>query len=256
MDQIDYWPWIKGGFYVLTASLLLAVVISGSYGQTAAAWAQAIGTIAAIGGAAWIAQGQMRQARAADEAQTHAYVQSIQVELDVLWLTYRQSVGDRLMTLSDGQPFLLDLPVRQDVFKVYPGDAGRLGKIDDAQLRRVIVRAYDHAASLAHALGVAHQLTIASRAPLPDGLSLEGAREHMRTQKAVLLQITHAIQQANRNMETMLNDFDRLRREWEKRKGYPSDDTITGYANSVAESAVSVAGGPVGATDDHAAPSS
>ncbi|MGF6771956.1 hypothetical protein P3T18_004444 [Paraburkholderia sp. GAS199] len=60
MHRMDWWPWLKRGAYVLFVAMLLALILNGQYGQTTAAWAQAIGAIAAIGGAAWVAQGQIR----------------------------------------------------------------------------------------------------------------------------------------------------------------------------------------------------
>ncbi|KVR28617.1 hypothetical protein WL61_23155 [Burkholderia ubonensis] len=164
MDQIDWWPWIKRGFYVLVAALVLAKLTGGeAYGQTAAAWAQAIGSVAAIAGAAWVSAGEARRAKAADVAETRAFVDAVYTELEVMHRIFLADVLNPLRELADIQetPALsLPHPVRQSVFVVYPNNAARVGRIDDEALRTLIVKTYDRAAQILHAMSILHMLTL------------------------------------------------------------------------------------------------
>ncbi|AIP61996.1 hypothetical protein [Burkholderia thailandensis] len=164
MDQIDWWPWIKRGFYVLVAALVLAKLTGGeAYGQTAAAWAQAIGSVAAVAGAAWVSAGEARRAKAADVAETRAFVDAIYAELEVMYGIFLADFMNPLKALANEQeiPMLsLPHPVRQSVFVVYPNNAARVGRIDDEALRTLIVKTYDRAAQILHAMSILHTLTL------------------------------------------------------------------------------------------------
>ncbi|KVD52467.1 hypothetical protein [Burkholderia ubonensis] len=163
MDQIDWWLWIKRGIYVLAAALVLAMLTGGgAYGQTAAAWAQAIGSVAAIAGAAWVSAGEARRAKAADVAETRAFVDAIYTELQVMHGIFRADVINPLRAMAEvqQQPALsLPDPIRQSVFVVYPNNAARVGKIDDEALRTLIVKTYDRAAQILHAMSILHTIT-------------------------------------------------------------------------------------------------
>ncbi|MBR7996700.1 hypothetical protein KDX08_30060 [Burkholderia cenocepacia] len=163
MDQIDRWLWIKRGISVLAAALVLAMLTGGgAYGQTAAAWAQAIGSVAAIAGAAWVSAGEARRAKAADVAETRAFVDAIYTELQVMHGIFRADVINPLRALAEvqQQPALsLPDPIRQSVFVVYPNNAARVGKIDDEALRTLIVKTYDRAAQILHAMSILHTIT-------------------------------------------------------------------------------------------------
>ncbi|MFP3474973.1 hypothetical protein SB780_08840 [Burkholderia sp. SIMBA_057] len=164
MDQIDWWPWIKRGLYVVAAALVLATLTGGGvYGQTAAAWAQAVGSVAAIAGAAWVSAGEARRAKAADDAETRAFVDAIYTELQVMHGIFLADVMNPLKALADVQnPPALSLPdpIRESVFVVYPNNAARVGRIDDEALRTLIVKTYDRAAQILHAMSILHSLTL------------------------------------------------------------------------------------------------
>jgi hypothetical protein len=149
--------WIKVAAGVLVVALILAYVISGPYGQTVAAWVQAIGSIAAIGGAAWLAQGQVRQSRIDDMEETRAFIQGVVVELTVVWNDYTSTLGQRLRNTADGEILLLQAGPRNRVFVIYPNNSARLGKVKDAELRRLIVDVYTRAENILHAFKALHQ---------------------------------------------------------------------------------------------------
>jgi hypothetical protein len=104
---------------VLVASLLLPLIVGGTFGQTAAAWAQAIGTVAAIAGATWAAQEEARRAKVADAAETRAFVDAVDAELEVMYRIFRADALNPLLTLQKldkPTPLALPYPIRESVF--------------------------------------------------------------------------------------------------------------------------------------------
>ena len=199
---MDWWPWIKRGAYVLSGAMLLALIVSGEYGQTVAAWVQAIGAIAAIGGAAWVAQGQMRQAHAADAEETRAFVQAVLDELTVVWGDYAPTLGKRLRETGDDEILSLPAPPRERVFVIYPNNSARLGKVDDGDLRRLIVDVYARADSLLHGFRVLHELgdtvRVMSEAD-PNHLSV-----YQKEQRTYLMRLTRSLKVGDAKIETQL----------------------------------------------------
>ncbi|MEK6315244.1 MAG: hypothetical protein V4807_12565 [Burkholderia gladioli] len=209
---MDWWPWIKRGAYVLFGAMLLALIVSGQYGQTVAAWAQAIGAIAAIGGAAWVAQGQMRQARADDAEETRAFVQAVLDELTVVWDDYAPTLGKRLRETGDDEILSLPAPPRKRVFVIYPNNSARLGKVDDAELRRLIVDVYAQAESLLHAFRVLHKLGDTVRVmgeAEPNHLSA-----YQKEQRAYLARLTHSLKVGDEKIELQLGQLKAQAAAW------------------------------------------
>jgi hypothetical protein len=108
----------------------------------AAAWVQAVGSIGAILAAIWVLQRQTRAARASDEAETRAFVQAVREELSTFWEGYNQGIRASLKKVGDSQYLNVIHPPSADVFTIYNGSSSRVGKIADAELRRLIVAVY------------------------------------------------------------------------------------------------------------------
>lgn len=220
---MHWWQWIKCGFCVLVASLLFGWVISGAYGQTVAAWAQAIGTVAAIGGAAWVAQGQMRQAQASDKAETRAFVDAVYAELQVMFEIFNIDVLTGLSNWPDGHKLLLPHPIRQMVFVIYPASAARVGKINDEALRKLIISTYDKAAQILHAMSILHTLTVEREAtsdvPANDTKWLNRFRAVENDMRGFTQFLRVEGERLAENMTVLRNSID----EWKARQNRESD---------------------------------
>lgn len=69
-------------------------------------------------------------------------LQAFHTELKTLWERYSVTVGSKLEGLQDRDPLLLYWPITQDYFTIYSSNAGRIGEIEDPELRSLIVAAY------------------------------------------------------------------------------------------------------------------
>ncbi|MFZ5996900.1 MAG: hypothetical protein ACOYW7_05370 [Nitrospirota bacterium] len=83
-----------------------------------------------------------------EENLVRSLMQSLHDEIDTLWHTYHNNIGNAVETLQDNQPFLRYYPVTQDYFTVYNANAILIGRISDHDLRRQIVIAYTKARGL------------------------------------------------------------------------------------------------------------
>jgi hypothetical protein len=213
--------WTKAAICVLALALVLAGAFGGgTFSQTVAAWAQAIGTVAAIVGAVWLAQGQMRQARAADLAETRAFVQAVRVELSVALAQYRADVGN---VIGDPRTTALELalPPRRQVFVIYPASASRLGKIDDEELRQLIVVAYDRADSMLHALHVLHRLSLQVReGSAPESSFATVLSLASPTLRAQIEALTLSLRIAGTAMDDTMKLLERQAAIWERHHGW------------------------------------
>ncbi|SIO39680.1 hypothetical protein SAMN05444172_1594 [Burkholderia sp. GAS332] len=109
---------------------------------------QGIGSLAAVGAAVWIYARQYRDKKAENENETRAFVEAIREEVQAAWDGYCIEIHPALQALPDGQHFGVIYPILTDAFTVYNNGASMAGKIDDAELRRMIVKTYALARSM------------------------------------------------------------------------------------------------------------
>ena len=103
---------------------------------------QGVGSLAAVGAAVWIYSKQYADKKADDMAETRAFVQAICDEVQMAWDGYNLEIHPMLRALPAGKPFDFIYPVTAEPFPVYLGNVRMVGKVDDAELRRAIIRAY------------------------------------------------------------------------------------------------------------------
>ncbi|MEN4918234.1 hypothetical protein ABE485_06145 [Achromobacter spanius] len=115
-------------------------------GQTWAAWVQAIGSIAAIVAAIWIASEQHRTTEKREKAQrdeaSRNYLCSTRDELSVLWGMYSSRVGAMLEAHDPSTWLDIIWPIDHDPFVVYNSNAQMLAQVNDDQLRAMIIQTY------------------------------------------------------------------------------------------------------------------
>jgi hypothetical protein len=127
--------------------------------EAVAAWVQAVGSIGAILAAVWVSHKQYRDTReleaqrAADEAakdlaQTVAFVQAIREELRSIWYGYSSDARKRLLAVPTHEFLNYIYPVSADAFTIYNSMSSHVGKVPDAELRRLIVVVYAQAKGL------------------------------------------------------------------------------------------------------------
>lgn len=75
-------------------------------------------------------------------------LQAIYDEIETMWEMYKEKLGFQVDALKDGEPFNYYVPVMQDYFTVYNGNAILIGHIPDADLRKAIVTTYTKARGL------------------------------------------------------------------------------------------------------------
>jgi hypothetical protein len=131
---------------------IAGVMIAGAYfyypatkSEEVAAWVQAIGSIGAILAAVWVANYQYERARRDDHEETKAFVGAVVEELKTIWQGYSADTRQRLWEVKDEGFLDLVYPVTSDAFTIYNGASVRVGKVDDPELRRLIVHVYAQA---------------------------------------------------------------------------------------------------------------
>lgn len=143
--------------FVMGASAYLSHPADSS--EAVAAWVQAVGSIGAILAAVWVSHKQYRDTheleaqRAADNAakdlaETVAFVQAIREELQSTWFGYSSDTRKRLLAVQPSEFLDHFYPVSADAFTIYNGSSARVGKVPDAELRRLIVVVYAQAKGL------------------------------------------------------------------------------------------------------------
>ncbi|MFM0288377.1 hypothetical protein [Paraburkholderia megapolitana] len=140
--------------------------------EAVAAWVQAVGSVGAILVAVWVAYRQYEQTRqleqnrataqAASEAgETKAFVQSIRAEISTIWDGYDTGIRPTLRAVPDGGIFDALVPVSTDAFVIYNGSSSRVGKVDDEELRKLIVMTYARARGFIYSLQLNNNLITA-----------------------------------------------------------------------------------------------
>lgn len=70
------------------------------------------------------------------------FLQSVHDEIETVHNRYQESMGAQVEALQDNQPLAFYYPLVSDFFAVYNGNSFLLGRIDDNDLRRQIVKTY------------------------------------------------------------------------------------------------------------------
>jgi hypothetical protein len=112
------------------------------------AWVQAVGSVIGIGIAIYVPNRQIKIAREQDLAETRAFVQAIREELGTLWLGYSTNLRPHLHAVKEKDFLRLSFPMSTEAFTIYNGSSSRVGKVSDAELRRLIVAVYANAKGL------------------------------------------------------------------------------------------------------------
>lgn len=187
---------MKSG-WLMPLAVLAVIVLFGAFAakpmQTAsdiAAWVQGVGSLAAVAAAVWIYARQQAEKKADELAETVAFVLSIREEIQSTWTGYSADMRKRLHKTPDGQHFEHLYPVSSDAFTIYNASPSMVGKIHDAELRRLIVVVYAEAKGLVSTFQLNNQLLPAYREALahgvggPTGQSLRGMADDELTATA------------------------------------------------------------------------
>lgn len=83
-----------------------------------------------------------------DQQMLLGILQAIHDEIETLWDNYIDGIGHQLEALADGQPLNMYWPVTQEYFTVYNTNAFFIGRIQDHDLRKLIVFTYSKARGL------------------------------------------------------------------------------------------------------------
>lgn len=75
-------------------------------------------------------------------------LQAVHDEIETLWDLYMEGIGHQLEALQNGQPLNMYYPVTQEYFTVYNTNAFFIGRIEDHDLRKLIVSTYSQARGL------------------------------------------------------------------------------------------------------------
>lgn len=115
-------------------------------GQTWAAWVQAVGSVAAILAAIWVAKDQHDKAekRRADDAtdQVRNFLAGVREELLVTWEVYMRQVGQAVKDTTPDEAVEWTWPVPDNPFKVYAATVGVIGRVPEDQLRNTVMSTY------------------------------------------------------------------------------------------------------------------
>ena len=103
---------------------------------------QGVGSLAAVGAAVWIYAKQNQDKKDDALAETSAFVQSIHTEISTLWKGYSTNLRPHITGLKDGGFLELVAPLNPDAFVIYNKACEQVGKIDNTDLRTLIVQTY------------------------------------------------------------------------------------------------------------------
>jgi hypothetical protein len=85
-------------------------------------------------------------------------LQAFHTELKTLWERYLVTAGNKLEGLQDRDPLLMYWPITQDYFTIYSSNAGKIGEIEDSELRSLIVAAYTKSRGLVDSFRMNNEL--------------------------------------------------------------------------------------------------
>jgi hypothetical protein len=107
-----------------------------------AAWVQGVGSLLTIIAAVGIYAKQLQDKKGDDANETRAFVQAIRDEIETVWNDYSEQAGALLLATLAGQPHDAFVPNLKDGLIIYRASPSRLGRIDDNELRKLIVTTY------------------------------------------------------------------------------------------------------------------
>jgi hypothetical protein len=110
--------------------------------EVIAAWVQGVGSLLAIIAAVVLYVRQYEDKRADDANETRAFVQAIRDEVETVWNDYSEQTGALLRATPAGKPNDAFVPNLKDGLIIYRASPSRLGRIDDNELRKLIVTTY------------------------------------------------------------------------------------------------------------------
>jgi hypothetical protein len=139
---------MKNGWQAPLAALVVVILFAAFIAKPMqnaadiAAWVQGVGSLLAIAAAVWIYAKQYADKKADDDAETVAWVQAIRDEVDTVWREYCEVVGASIQGVEEAAIYNMYTPEIASNLIVYPSNPTRIGKINDAALRKLIVTAY------------------------------------------------------------------------------------------------------------------
>lgn len=141
---------IAGIFVIfLIGGLVVALECHGYGSSEAAGWMQAIGAIAAILAAIWVSYDQHRKTLIREQDKERrdldGMIRSLRSEVEILWSGIGERIGSVLKKSDVGSPLMLHFPVAENPFKIYDSCAGRIGAVEDDELRKLVLVAYSQA---------------------------------------------------------------------------------------------------------------
>ena len=122
------------------------------------AWVQAIGSVFAIGAGVWVFHAQnkaaIKRAKNDEETAEMHLLRSLRDEVDVLVEIFTKRNGKLLSESKRGTPFSYKIPTAERTFVVYESCVGLLGKIQNDDLRRLIIVGYGRAQGFRSSIGM------------------------------------------------------------------------------------------------------
>jgi hypothetical protein len=115
---------------------------------TAAVWGGISGgffAVVAVIVQSWLVR---RETKAAERKMLISVLQAILEEIQTVWDRYMQTMGGTIGNHPQGQPFMSTYAVGFDYFTIFHSNAFLIGRIDNVELRRLIVQTYTHAKGL------------------------------------------------------------------------------------------------------------
>lgn len=147
-------------------------------------------------GAVWFQSTQTRaDQRVAEKRIIRSYLLSLRTEVETLWKRYEETAGQLVTSLGLNQPLLGFWPVTHDYFTVYNTNAFLLGRVEDDELRTLIVRTYNLAKGIVDSFRMNNEMNS----------KLENAQLlALQTQNPAFTQIANVQHQNLVNYATML----------------------------------------------------
>lgn len=78
-----------------------------------------------------------------EQVEIRSLLSSMGVELNALWQFHQRRIGLKVEELKEGEAVLFYYPLTQDYFTIYNSNASFVGRLDDTELRKVIVVTYN-----------------------------------------------------------------------------------------------------------------
>jgi len=153
-DRKDPGTWV-GGLIAICVFLFICSRIGGAFGLTKSdwpGWVQAIGSVCAILAAVWVSYDQHMKARQRDaDKETQEIkniLKSLRDELAVTAEGFAQNMGALLDASNDDEPFEFEWQPAEKPFVIFDACASQIGKIENDDLRRDVIRTYAQARGL------------------------------------------------------------------------------------------------------------